>query len=256
MNPEGLVGGLYTPQDAHVDPYDVTAALVAQAREDGCVVLVNHPVEAIRAERGAVTGVEGPGGFVEAPAVVVAAGAWTASLLRPLGVALPLKPYRVQALVTAPVPGLGRLPLFHELPGGFYLRPEGEGLLLGDGTEHAEADPEAYNPEPDFALYTDLASWLARRVPAASTATVIRGWASLCQATPDRLPLVGPVPEVEGLHVLAGFNGLGVMRGPALGQALAASLRDGTPAVALDPLRPDRFGELEAWPIREGFTLR
>lgn len=255
MEVEGLAAGLHTPDDGYVDPYDAAAGLVAQAKGDGCIVSVNNPVLAVREEGGRVVGVETAEGPVEAPTVVVAAGAWSRILLRPLGIALALKPYRVQALVTAPFPGLPPLPLLHELPGGTYLRPEGQGLLLGDGTEHVEADPEAYNREADFAVYTTLAAWLSRRVPVATGASVVRGWAGLCQATPDRLPLVGPLPEVEGLHVLAGFNGLGVMRGPALGRTLAQAILGAEPLVDLDPLRPARFPPGEEWSIREGFTL-
>lgn len=256
MGVEGLAGGLYTPDDGYVDPYDVTVALVDRAKAAGCRLAVNRPVTSLRVEGGRVVALDTTDGPVEAKRVVVAAGAWTRPLLQTAGVDLPLKPYRVQALVTAPLPDLRGLPLFHELPDGYYLRPEREGLLVGDGTEYVEADPGSYNPEADFDLYRTLAAWLSRRVPAAAAAAVIRGWAGLCQATPDRLPLVGAVPGVERLHVLAGFNGLGIMRGPALGRALAEALGGGAPSVDLSPYRPDRFLEGEDFPIREGFTLR
>lgn len=256
MGTAEVAGGLHTPEDGYVDPYDVTSGLVARAKAAGCLLLPNRRVRTVGVRNGRVTGVETLEGAVEASTVVLATGAWTNPLLDPLGVPLALKAYRVQALVTAPIPGLGPLPLLHEIPEGYYLRPEGEGLLVGDGTEYDEADPEAYNPEADFSLYADLASWLSQRVPGAAVASVLRGWAGLCQATPDRLPLVGPVEGVEGLHVLAGFNGLGIMRAPALGRALAAVLAGRDPPVDLTPYWPLRHDASEDFPIREGFTLR
>ncbi|MDX1534321.1 MAG: FAD-binding oxidoreductase, partial [Thermoplasmata archaeon] len=60
---------------------------------------------------------------------------------------------------------------------------------------------------------------------------------------------------IEGLHVLAGFNGLGVMRSPPLAQALADHLLGRKPRMDLAPFRPDRFDAGTDFPIHEGFTL-
>ncbi|MFQ6013032.1 MAG: NAD(P)/FAD-dependent oxidoreductase [Thermoplasmata archaeon] len=252
----GLAGGLLTPDDGYLDPYEVALGFLEGVRERGAELLVNSPVEELTIRSSRVAGVVVGEGAVEAETVVLAMGAWTKPLLQAQGVELPLKGYRVQALVTAPLPGLPALPMLHEIPDGYYLRPEQAGLLVGDGTEHEEADPETYDREADFAVYADLAAWLSRRVPAAAAAMVTRGWAGLCQATPDRLPLVGEVGGIEGLFVLAGFNGLGVMRAPPLARSLAEGLLGRKPPVDLDPFRPDRFSEVLDFPIREGFTLR
>jgi glycine/D-amino acid oxidase-like deaminating enzyme len=146
--------------------------------------------------------------------------------------------------------------MLHEIPDGYYLRPEQAGLLVGDGTEYVEANLETYDRGADFSLYTDLAAWLSRRVPPAVAAMVTRGWSGLCQATPDRLPLAGEIGGIEGLFVLAGFNGLGVMRSPPLARSLAQEILGRRPPIELTPFRPDRFAEASDFRIREGFTLR
>jgi glycine/D-amino acid oxidase-like deaminating enzyme len=45
--------------------------------------------------------------------------------------------------------------------------------------------------------------------------------------TPDQRPLLGPVPGVEGLHLAAGFSGMGYKISPAVGLTMAELLLDG-----------------------------
>ncbi len=252
----GLAGGLFTPEDGYVDPYEVATGFLERARARGAELLVNSPVKKLAIQGTRVRGVVAGKTTVEADAVVLTLGPWTRGLLHAHGIELAVKGYRVQALVTAPIPDLPVLPMLHEIPHGYYLRPEGAGLLVGDGTEYDEADPETYDRGADFALYTDLVAWLTRRVPSAGAAMVTRGWAGLCQATPDRLPLAGQLGGWEGLYVLVGFNGLGVMRSPPLAQALAAHLLGRPADFDLTPFRPDRFKAGQDFPIQEGFTLQ
>ncbi|MFQ5986736.1 MAG: NAD(P)/FAD-dependent oxidoreductase [Thermoplasmata archaeon] len=256
LGTSGLSGALFTPDDGYLDPYEVATGFLHQARDRGAELLVNSPVEEIEIKASRARGVLAGETTVEAESVVLAMGPWTTSLLQAHGLDLPMKGYRVQALVTAPIPDLPALPMLHEIPDGYYLRPEKAGLLVGDGTEYEEANPETYDREADFVVYTDLAAWLSQRIPPAAAAMVTRGWSGLCQATPDRLPLAGLAGGIEGLTVLAGFNGLGVMRAPPLAKSIAAEILGSRPSIDLTPFRPDRFTDSLDFPIQEGFTLR
>lgn len=251
-----LLAGIFTPQDGYVDAYDVTSAFVSKARERGAVLTTRARAEGVSVASSRVVGVESAGNTITSEAVIIAAGAWSSGLLRGTGVDIPLKPYRTQALVTAPVKDPPDLPMFHELPPGLYFRPDQDGLLLGDGTEHEEADPRSYDTHADFELYSEIAAWISRRVPALKDASIARGWSGLCVATPDRLPVVGEVEEVEGLFVLGGFNGLGIMRAPPLARSLAEALLGHKPSLDLAPFYPGRFEGKADFPIREGFTLQ
>jgi D-amino-acid dehydrogenase len=67
------------------------------------------------------------------------------------------------------------------------------------------------------------------------------GWAGFRPATPDSLPLLGPVPGADGLYVATGHGMLGVTLAPATGIAVAALVRGERPEW-LRPFAPDRFG--------------
>ena len=55
----------------------------------------------------------------------------------------------------------------------------------------------------------------------AGEAKTARGWAGLEAFTPDEIPVIGPVPGVEGLLLAAGFCGHGFALAPAVGDVLA-----------------------------------
>ena len=178
-------------------------------------------------------------------AVLVAAGQHTERLLAEAGVPVALKPYRVQALTTADGPDV---PLTYDATGGFYLRPYGDGLLAGDGTEEVESDPDEWERDADDAFVDATRAGVADRT--GHDAAVTDAWAGLCCATPDRDPLLGEV--ADGLYVACGFQGHGFMRSPALGEAVAAEILGGDGVPAFDPTR---FAGDEAFPIVEGMTV-
>jgi len=256
------------------DPASYVAAMGRRARREGVAVETETPVS-LSGDRPElrVGGTRG-GATREFDAVVVAAGARTADVLADVGIAVPVVPYRVQALTCA-VAYDG--PMAYDATAGVYLRPHPTGLLAGDGTEPVAADPDEYDREGDDWFVDAVTETLRERVDAVSDgdADVERAWAGLCTATPDGDPLVGPVGELAGaargsddgdgerLFVAAGWQGHGFMRAPAVGELVAegvlASL-GGTDADApespwIEPFDPDRFDGTESFEISEGMSV-
>jgi sarcosine oxidase subunit beta len=201
-----------------------------------------------------------PSGEREFDAVLVAAGAHTRPLLADAGVPVPVKAYRVQALVTEATPASGETPICYDATAGFYCRPRDGGFLVGDGTEERDFDPDGYDRTADEAFETSAIERLAAAlVPDADVPPVARSWAGLCTATPDRDPLVGSV--APGLFVAVGWHGHGFMRAPALGEAVAREIREGEDGAdgwigeALDAFDPSRFDGDEAFSVVEGMTV-
>ncbi|MFB6220112.1 MAG: NAD(P)/FAD-dependent oxidoreductase [Halolamina sp.] len=179
-------------------------------------------------------------------AVVVAAGGWSKRVLAPTGVQLPLKPYRVQALVSdAAYDG----PMVLDTEAGVYFRPHPDGLLAGDGTVPEECDPDDWAPTGDGWFVEDATAAVEHRTDlAVGTETA---WGGIATATPDGEPLLGEV--LPGLYVGAGWHGHGFVRAPATGEALAdAVLGERAVPAAYDPGRFDGVPEFE---IVEGMSL-
>ena len=258
---EDVLGGIWSSDDGIVAPSTMTELYAAEARAGGVEFWLGSPFGSLGRADGRWV-LEGSGRAVRAPRVVVAAGAWSKSLLGPVGLAPVLVPYRTQAALLRPArPEDHAFPSVHDIDTDVYVRPESNGrILAGDGTELVEVDPETFRSGGDDAFVAHLAESFERRFPKWADAEVVRAWAGVCTATPDRRPLVGPVPHVAGLVLMTGFNGFGVMRAGGVAQRLANALAAGDgPSRALTqlaPVRPDRFGpDPPAFSPRPGFTL-
>lgn len=251
---EGLADleGLFTEADGYLEAGDLIAALRARVKALGGEVREAARVALALAD-GACRGIRGPAGDVAADQVVLAAGAWSKSILLDAGLPLPVKPYRTQ-LAQIEFPS-ERLPILHDTTAGFYLRPDGPNrILAGDGTEHTESPAEGYRMGTDDSFIEKIAAAVANRCRGGGSARLRTGWAGLCLATPDRNPLIGPDPRLPGLLLMVGDNGFGVMRSLALG-ALAARIALGRAPPEARMYDPGRFRFDEDFEIREGFEL-
>lgn len=222
------------------EPATYAEMMAEKAREVGVEVRTDAPVSLVEG------GVLADGEREGFDAVVVAAGAHTKRVLEEVGRSIAMKPYRVQALVLdADV----KTPMGYDATAGFYFRPHPDGLLVGDGTEERESDPEEWDREADVGFIASARERAGERLGLAEP-TVERAWAGLCTATPDGDPLLGWLEE--GLYVATGWQGHGFMRAPAVGERIAREVGGGSGIEAFDPTR---FTGEEEFPIVEGMAL-
>ncbi|MCI4319714.1 MAG: FAD-binding oxidoreductase [Thermoplasmata archaeon] len=252
-----VVGALYGRGDACVTPSTLAELYVAEARKRGVRFEFGVPVEP-RAHRDGRWRVDVGGAELNACTLVIAAGAWSKSLLQRVGHPLPLTPYRTQAAVLRPETARSSFPTVHDVDSDVYVRPEDQGrILAGDGTEDVEADPERFAGVGDQGFLAHLASAFETRFPGWSRSELVSAWAGVCTSTHDRHPLIGAVPDAPDLHVLTGFNGFGVMRGGGAASRLARVLSGEAEGEALlGPAWVGRVtGPVAPFPPRPGFTL-
>lgn len=186
-------------------------------------------------------------------AVVVAAGGWSKQVLAPTGIRLPLKPYRVQALVSETAYDG---PMVLDASAGVYFRPHPTGLLAGDGTVPEETAPDDWDPRGDDWFVAEATGAVRRRTKLAvdSESDVAAAWAGLATATPDGNPLLGAVES--DLYVAAGWHGHGFVRAPGMAALLADQvLGEGEFADGVAAYDPGRFDGVPEFEIREGMSL-
>ena len=229
----------------YADPATYTRAVAELAERAGTELRTHTPVGVREGPQ-----IETPEGTESFDAVLVAGGAHTKRVVEALA-PLPVKPYRVQALTTRSAPD-GPLPMLYDATEGYYLRSHGEGLLVGDGTEPVERDPDDWDREADDWFVEACSGYEARAFGTGTSLPVERAWAGLCTATPDGHPLAGALPETEGVSVATGWQGHGFMRAPAVGERLAAQVLGGEGIPAFDP---GRFDGDEQFDIVEGMTV-
>ncbi len=126
------LGGLYTPSDGQADPLKTTRAFAAAAARLGAVVHTRSVVDALETAGGRVAGLRTEPGEMRAKTVLLAAGAWSARLLRTLGIDLPQLRVRSSVLGTAAVPEKTGLGVWCP---GFGLRQRRDGsFTIGGGS--------------------------------------------------------------------------------------------------------------------------
>lgn len=259
---ERVSGAQFMPVGAQVTTTKVGAALADRIVRLGGTIETRRPVDDILVRHGRVVGVSTSQGAVAAGTVVAAAGAWNGALLQKQGVFLPTVPQVTSRIVTDDLGLPGTMPVMMLMgtlpdePGGgtvLWVRWHGGALLWGGMYTCFPRNLLVDTPVPDRLdeLPTDgvlenqrVAAAAAGYFPALSRPTSIRVKHGAPCYTPDDLALVGPVPGLEGLHVLAGDNEIGVTHGPGFGRILAEHIARGRGELAdLTPWRVDRFGD-------------
>jgi sarcosine oxidase subunit beta len=228
-----LRGATWSPRDGYADPYLCTTAIAARARALGVAIEQHQEVVGLARTGAGTYAVTTARGRLEAPVVVIAAGAWSGVVGALAGVDVPVSPWRRHKFITAPlstdaIPAA--TPFIIDPHRGFSIRREGAGILLGFGHQD---QPRDFGTAVDWGLAAPLVERAVHRAPALADARLMRAWAGLYEMTPDQTGIVSAVPGAEGLFVVAGFSGHGFMHGPIAGQLMAELIGHGR-AVTID----------------------
>ena len=223
------------PEERVADGHALVQGFLRGARRGRGRLMRERRVSGIVVEGGRAVGVETDGGRILADAVVLATGAWSRRFAAEHGLDRPLVPLARHLLFSDPHP-LHR----PEHPWcwiddvGVYVRPEGGGWLCSpcdEATLEPAAGPGSAAPiEPlGRALAADkLGRWFPA-LPAAGDVRFARGWRGLRTFAPDRLPYLGPDPEVAGVWWASGLGGSGVTCCFSAGELVADLLRGRSP---------------------------
>ncbi|QFT77021.1 FAD-binding oxidoreductase [Erythrobacter sp. THAF29] len=168
--------------------------------------------------------------------VVNAAGAWADTMAqlagaRPLGI--DPKRRTVVQLRVAPEAAADQ-PLVLDINGAFYFKPDSGRLWLSPHdeipTEPCDAAPEEIDVATVIDRFQKVTTWEIEAVE--------RRWAGLRSFAPDRLPVYGADPEVDGFWWFAGQGGFGIQTAPAAAR-LGSQVMLGSAADHLtDPIDP------------------
>ncbi|MFC6775760.1 NAD(P)/FAD-dependent oxidoreductase [Methylobacterium gregans] len=177
------------------------------------------------------------GGTLRARQVVVAAGAASAEILRPLGYRFAFaaeRGYHRHYALHPDSPPLTRPVL--DTGAGSIIAPMGEGrvrVLSGVELNARHAAPDHRQIE---AAAREAAGTLRLGGPLDN-----QPWMGSRPSTPDGMPVIGRAPRHPGLILAFGHGHIGLSTGPITGQLVADLATGAEPAVPLAPFAPDRL---------------
>jgi len=220
LNPEGLIGGTFSPGDGSASPMLSAHAFWKQAVKLGAEFHFQETPTAIIMEGRKVRGVRTNKGEYTADVVVNAAGAWAKELSAMAGVDVPVNPDLHEGAITEPVARFFE-PMVVDIrpaPGSlnyyFYQHKTGQVIfcltpappILGtDRNETSEYLPQVARRMVDL-------------MPRLKNIRVRRTWRGMYPMTPDGSPIVGWAKEAEGFLQAVGMCGQGYMLGPGVGE--------------------------------------
>lgn len=261
--------GAWQTEGGFVDPARTISSFAALARAAGAATRIGVEGPKVIVENGKAIGVETSDGFFTAPNVVVATGPWTPTILKELGVDLPLEVARTEeCFVRMPKPvetdeeeedlliasseyetrfipdPLDQVPVAHPVLVDYENRvsircePVQARTRIGRlGVDELKtvAHPEEVDGGAEEATIRDLLDRGAARLPGYRDEEVLGGHSAWATLTPDRLPIVGRASQdIEGLYVVAGLTGNDFHLAPSIGEGLAQMIV-GQPVSAFDP---------------------
>lgn len=248
-----LAGGAYFPEDAQVNPILTTLALAQAAKNMGAELRPFTEVTGIElsAQR-KVSAIHTQVGRIPTAAVVNAAGVWSASIGKMVGLEIPVIPRRGHIIVTEPVPD--NLINCKIILAAGYMQTLGAtsgvamsaniqqmcsgNLLLGSSRDFGGFD-RTVNPE---VIRAQLARNL-RFLPALADIHVIRTYAGLRPYSPDLVPIIGAGDSVGGFYIATGHEGAGITMAPITGKLIGEIITGKAPTVPLQPLSLRRFSQ-------------
>lgn len=272
VNTDGIIAALYTEGDGHIDPSSVTQVFASKARALGGRIFEGTEVTGLNCLPDGtweVTMVRGEEHHVvHAQRVVNCAGLWSPRLGDLAGVHTPAVVLQHQYVITETVPEVKeyhekhghQLPVLRDLEGSYYLRDEGQGILVGpyeheNLMELAPAEWKGSMPqemsywlfEGDIERLMDSMEAATSLIPALETTgikTVLNGptcWPS------DGNHLVGPSHEAPNFWQ-ACAESYGIAHAPGLARYIVHWMQHGEPPYELSEADPARYGP---WATRE-----
>jgi glycine/D-amino acid oxidase-like deaminating enzyme len=164
--------------------------------------------------------------------------------------ALPVQKRKGHLAITASYPGLlryqvvelGYMKSAHSVAADSVacnLQPRLSGQIIIGSSRQFGAD----DPAVEDAIHNRMLRRTFEYVPALEQCHIVRAWTGFRPATPDKLPLIGPVTSDSTLWLATGHEGLGITASLATAELIADSFSNRTPAIPAEPYLPTRLLE-------------
>jgi len=233
-----VAGAVRFPLDAHLAPERFLATLAAACRRLGVVFRWQTAVERVRVAGRRIEAVESAAASDEADQFVVAGGAWSPTLVKSLGLRLPMQAGKGYSLTLEHPPQLpGMCSICTEAR--LAVTPMGSRLRIGGTMEIAGLDERVDPRRVRGIIRSALAYFPELRE---SDFAGVEPWKGLRPCSPDGLPYLGRTARYDNLVIATGHAMMGLSLAPITGKIVGQLVAGEGPDHDLALLSPDRFG--------------
>jgi len=224
------------PNDYQVENRRLIKALLSANENLGVYLITECNVNELLIENDKVRGVNTSLGWIAAPIVVLAAGAWTS--LIDSGFRGPrIEPVRGQMLCfETPTPVTKHV--IYSARG--YLVPRRDGRLLAGST----SERVGFDKRVTAAGVNAIRSMANEIAPALTGIEPADSWSGFRPRGMDDWPVLGPCEETAGLYYATGHYRNGILLAPITGELIAAAIVESAVPAAIRAFSPERFRAL------------
>ncbi|PPA70973.1 glycine oxidase ThiO [Jeotgalibacillus proteolyticus] len=215
------LGGMWIPDDGHVNPFALSTAFIHGAITHGAQLLEYTHVESFIVENNQLSGVKTSEGSIYADEVVVTGGAWSARLLKEAGLDLNAYPVKGECFSVTSLRPFLQTTLFTE---GCYIVPKKAGRLLIGATE----TPHSFSEKVQMKGISRLMERAMELLPALEETSFEKTWAGIRPQTEDGLPFMDAHPGYSNLWIATGHYRNGILLSAETG-VFMADLIEGKP---------------------------
>jgi D-amino-acid dehydrogenase len=226
---------LYYDDAARVDGQQFERALRRASANHGLATL-DATVERLLVDEDSITGVVADGERISTDAAVVAGGAWSVEFGEQFDIEIPIEPQRGQIVHLDLDADTADWPIISPFR-DHYLVPWDDGRVAVGATRESAG----FAPHTTVAGLREVFSEAVRVAPGLADASLREARVGLRPLSPDGLPVLGPVPDIEGAFLATGHGPTGLQLGPYSGKLVADAVRGTEPAFDLAPFTADRF---------------
>ncbi len=232
-----FVGGLRLPGDETGDCQMFTTRLAEHAGRNDVTFRFDVGIEALETEAGRISGVRTSAGRLTADAYVVALGSYSPTMLRPLGISIPVYPIKGYS-ITVPITDPAGAPESTVMDESFKVAITRLGSRIRAG---GTAEISGYDLRLHQARRDTLEHSVKSLYPDGGDVSKATFWCGLRPMTPDGPPVIGPT-RYANLYLNTGHGTLGWTMACGSGRVLADLISGRKPEIDVSALAMARYG--------------
>jgi D-amino-acid dehydrogenase len=235
---EKIAGGLHLPKDETGDCFKFTTELAALAAAMDVKFHFNTHVDNLRLENNRIVAATTGQSECRADAFVVALGSYSARMIRPLGLRLPVYPVKGYS-ITLPIVNESRAPESTLMDETYKVAITRLGNRIRVG---GMAEISGFNDDLRQKQRRTLEHSVEGLFPGAGDLAAGTFWSGLRPMTPDGTPIVGATP-IRNLYTNTGHGTLGWTMACGSGHVLTDVIAGHPPAIDVSDLSIARYGK-------------
>lgn len=224
---------LWFPGIAQIRNPRLVKSLREYCQQHAIGLVTGAEVTSLLQDSGSVVGVQAGGKDYPADRVVITSGAWSANLLREVGLDVEISPVRGQMLMYRGEPGQVQHMVLKD---SHYVIPRRDGRILVGST----LEKVGFDKATTDAGRAELIAFAEGLMPSFRHLPIERHWSGLRPGSPEGIPYICSIPGLAGLYLNSGHYRNGVILGPASARLMADIILARDPIVDPGPYGLER----------------